>query len=152
MKNKQIYIIVGILVALLIGGFGVWKLVLSNPSQDAVEEEEEEIVLPPVDDSVEVKLVARDDKRAVILTVSNIPDDTTSIEYELSYNTAAGLPKGAIGKIRLKNESSIEREILLGTCSRNVCRYDEGVTEVELVLRFNASDGGASQFQESYEL
>ena len=137
-------------VALGVVGFGVWKFVFVPSPETNVEEEQVE--LPPVDSSVKVDLVARDDKKAVNLKISSIPKGTESIEYELSYDTSAGLPKGALGTIRLKdNESSVEREILLGTCSRNVCKYDEGVTKISLVLRFNHPKG-SSQFQKEYEL
>lgn len=149
MKNNKPLIIGGIVIALVVVGGLVWKFVLSEKALPV--QEEEEVMLPQVDPSVEVAVAARSDKKAVTLRVANIPSDTESIEYELSYNTAEGLPKGALGKITLKGESSIEREILLGTCSRNVCRYDEGVTRIDLVLRFNSAKG-ASQFQKSYDL
>ena len=149
--NKMLIgvIVLGI-VALGMVGFGIWKFVLAPTPEATVEEEDVE--LPVVDSSVKVDLVARDDKRAVNLKIAGIPKGTESIEYELSYDTSAGLPKGALGTIRLKDgESSVEREILLGTCSRNVCKYDEGVTKINLVLRFNHPKG-SSQFQKEYEL
>lgn len=150
MKNKYIFIVAAAIIV-AIGGFVVWKFVLTPKSE--VEIEEEGITLPPVDESVEVEVIPRSDKRAVTLKIINIPDGTTSIEYEIQYITAKGLPKGAVGRIRVKSgQTSVEsEEILFGTCSRNVCRYDEGVTEVDLVLRFNSEDG-ASIFQETYKL
>ncbi len=150
-ENKMLVGVVVLgLIALSVVGFGMWKFVFA-PSPETVVEEEE-IELPVVDSSVKVDLVARDDKKAVTLKISSIPKGTESIDYELSYDTSAGLPKGALGTIRLKDgESSVEREILLGTCSRNVCKYDEGVTKINLVLRFNHPKG-SSQFQKEYVL
>lgn len=107
--------------------------------------------LPPVDASVMVDLKPKGDNQAVILTVSKIPTGTESLEYELSYLTGEGLPKGALGKISLDGKLEISRDILLGTCSRNVCTYDKGVTSVKLVLKFNNAKG-ATQFSKEYPL
>lgn len=150
--NKMLIGVIALgFIALSVVGFGMWKFVLA-PSPATTVEEEEQVELPPVDSSVKVDLVARDDKKAVVLKISSIPKGTESIEYELSYDTSAGLPKGALGTIRLKDgEVSVEREILLGTCSRNICKYDEGVTKISLILRFNHPKG-SSQFQKEYEL
>lgn len=110
------------------------------------------IALPPVGEEVEVSLTPRYDKKAVILKISQIPPETTSIDYELSYETSEGLPRGVLGTLHLKEgEGSVEREIVLGTCSRNVCVYDTGVEKVNLVLKFNFPQG-SSQFQKEYEL
>lgn len=151
-QNTALYVIVGVLVVALIGGgFIASKFMGKRTDQTPVEEEEEITSLPPVDASVEVNLVSKADKRNVILTVTNIPSGTSSIEYELTYNTGAGLPKGSLGKIETAGKSSLEREILLGTCSKNTCSYDTGVTQVSLVLKFNSADG-ASQYTNEFPL
>lgn len=64
-----------------------------------------------------------------------------TLEYEFSYQTKAGLSQGAIGTIELKGESTLTEKFLLGACSRNVCRYDEGVEKGTLVLRFRSPEG-----------
>lgn len=107
--------------------------------------------LPDVDPSVVVDLNAAKDNKSVVLSVKNIPEGTEAIEYELSYLTGEGLPKGALGEIKLNSDTEIERDILLGTCSRNTCTYDTGVTSVKLVLVFNHPDGD-SKFVRDYPL
>lgn len=109
------------------------------------------IALPEIGEDVEVNLTSRYDKKAVILTISQIPPETTSIDYELSYETGERLPRGVLGTIHLEGEDDVKREILLGTCSRNVCVYDTGVEKISLVLKFNSPEG-SSQFQKDYEL
>ncbi len=151
MKNKST-LIISVLVLLLVIGGGV--LLIKNLTRSAtlpIEEVDQNENLPPVDDSVIVELKPGEAKQAVILTVSNIPSGTESLEYELSYLTGEGLPKGALGKISLDGKSEISRDILLGTCSRNVCTYDKGVMSVKLVLKFNSAKG-ASQFSKEYSL
>lgn len=148
MKKKTILIIV--ISAILLVGLLIFKAkrggeIEVSPSPTPT------IALPEISDKVEISLTPRYDKKAVILTISQIPPETTSIDYELSYETGEGLPRGVLGTIHLKGEEEVEREILLGTCSRNVCVYDQGIETINLVLKFN-SPSGSSQFQKEYEL
>ena len=150
MKNKKILAIIAILAILIIGflvfkkGGGKEEEISPTPTPT--------IALPEIGEEVEIDLTSRFDKKAVILTISQIPPEITSIDYELSYETDENLPRGVLGTIHLEEgEKSVEREILLGTCSRNVCVYDVGVEKVNLVMKFN-SPSGSSQFQKEYEL
>lgn len=150
MKNKTaLYVSIGVLVIVLLGGF----LVVKGLKKEAPPppQEVEQVELSPADPSIVVDLKPKAAGTAVVLSISSIPSGTESVEYELSYLNEAGLPKGALGKIELEGKTEVEREILLGTCSRNVCTYDKGVTSVKLVLRFNHPDG-ASQFSKEYPL
>lgn len=149
MKNKNLLIGIAIVLIVAAAGFGTWKLFFSGNEETVIEEDVAK--LPRVDDSVKVSVKGIENNTKVVISVDNIPDKTTSIDVELTYNTAQGLPKGAIGKIRLSGESSATKEILLGTCSRGVCRYDEGVEKVSVILRFNSSDG-ASIFEDEFTL
>lgn len=150
MKNKTALVISIVVLVLVIGGSG-WliKNLQSEPAPFA--SAEPKLTLPEADSNIKVDLQPKSGGKAVILTVNNIPSGTISVEYELSYLTGEGLPKGALGKIDLKGKTDLTREILLGTCSKSVCTYDEGVESVNLVLRFNHPDG-ASQFSKEYSL
>jgi len=86
-----------------------------------------------------VWLIPRADKHEVTLEVKEIKN-ANSIEYELTY-LSKGLSRGVVGTINLNGETSITRKILLGTCSRNVCKYDEGITEGMLTLRLRGPEG-----------
>lgn len=150
-NNPMLIASFGILVLVLLGGIVIVKNLNKKVTPAPVAEVSQQTDLPPVDASVTVDLKPRADGKAVTLSVSKIPSGTNSIEYELSYTTDKGLPKGALGKIQLDGKSEISREVLLGTCSKNVCTYDTGVTAIKLVLRFNA-DSGSSQFSKEYSL
>lgn len=152
MKNKNLIIIA--VVVVIIGVVGFFALSRSSKKVTPVTttgDEDQVSALPAADPSIVVDLKARADRKEVTLTVAKIPSGTSSIEYELSYTTSEGLPKGAIGKIDVSGKSDIERNILLGTCSKNVCTYDNGVSSVNLVLKFNSADG-ATQFSKDYPL
>lgn len=151
MKNKTVLIGSLLILFLVLGGGIMLVKNLTKPVTPASEDIGISENLPPVDASVVVDLTPKGGEQAVILTVSNIPTGTESLEYELSYLTGEGLPKGALGKISLDGKSEISRDILLGTCSRNVCTYDKGVTSIKLVLKFNSAKG-ATQFSKEYPL
>lgn len=151
MKNKSaLFISLGVLL-LVVGGGVLLVKSLNSPVQTTPEEEEEVVQLPPADPSIVVTLGKGSDSKSIDLSVSKIPKGTESVEYELSYITGEGLPKGALGKISLSGKDTVARNILLGTCSRNTCSYDTGVTSVKLVLRFNHPDG-ATQLTKEYPL
>jgi hypothetical protein len=153
-KNAALIISLVILILVLVGGFLFVKS-LFKPAPQTTTEEEQVTNLPPVDESVKVNLTKSSDGKSVDLTIAGIPDNTESIEYEMNYTTGAGLPKGAIGKIKstdISGKVEVAKNILLGTCSTGgKCTYDTGVTKVNLVLKFNITDG-AKQFIKEYPL
>ena len=98
-------------------------------------------VLPTISDDIKVELTAQNNNRQVILKISGIPDSVESIEYELTYITEQGLPRGVLGKITVSGESQVTRDdIVLGTCSSGKCVYDTGVESIDLSLKFNEKD------------
>ncbi len=155
MKSKPVLIISGIsLVALvlivalvvMVKNLFTKPIPVTNTDSDVVEE------FIPLDPSIIVNLTPRNDGKAVTLFVNSIPTGTSSLEYEIAYDNSEGLRKGANGNINLRGETQITRDdILFGTCSRNVCTYDTGVTSVSLTLRFN-SDKGVSVFTRDYPI
>jgi len=93
-----------------------------------------------LEDRPYVSLVPRADGRELKLTISRIKNAQT-IEYELVY-LSAGLSRGVIGNVKLAaDQTTISRDLLLGSCSKNVCKYDEDVTEGTLTLRFRSPEG-----------
>jgi hypothetical protein len=77
-----------------------------------------------------------------------------SVGYELTYESQ-GLIKGVdsgSSAIDVTGKDTFERDIYLGTCSRNVCKPDPGVTKVSVVLKFTDKSGQKSQFSKDYDL
>lgn len=79
-----------------------------------------------------IKPRLRNDRLALIINFSNL-GAVSSFTYELSY-TAEGVPQGVAGSITPSGENSLERELLFGTCSRNVCRYHRNIQGMKLVV------------------
>lgn len=148
MKKKNLIIILSVVVLLGIGGFFILRG--RGKTETALEVEPEGVLLEtPLAERPYVTLTPRADGNEFTLDISRIQNATT-IEYELVY-LSNGLSRGVIGSITLKGEDEVSRKLLLGTCSRNVCKYDEGVEEGTLTLRFRGS-GGVRKFISEFHL
>lgn len=154
--NKLIILIVVLL--LLIGGTGfvVYRVVAPGSSKPvAVRPTDSPEALPTVDPSIGIELVqSKTDANTVDLTVKGLKGKMTSIGYEISYDSQ-GLIKGVNSgtkPIDVAGKDDFTRDIYLGTCSRNVCKPDVGVTKVSVVLEFTDKDGNKSEFSKDYEL
>jgi len=110
------------------------------------------IVLPTISENIKVDLKALQNNKVVVLKISGLSQKIDYVEYELTYTTGNGLPRGVLGKITTYGKSDISRDdIVLGTCSSGKCVYDTGVDTIELSLKFNSLEG-PSIFHETYQL
>lgn len=156
--NKKSMIIGGIIVFILLTvvvGIMFTVKFLSSFKEEVTEAiPTPTIVLPTVSENIIVELTSKNDNKAVRLKIKGITSDIDSIEYELTYLTGSGLPRGVLGKIMISSgETEITRDdIVLGTCSSGKCAYDTGVTSIDLSLKFNSSKGQTSVFRKTYSL
>ena len=138
---------------LLIGmGIGGYFLLRSDVSEDepaGPPEQTGKLIETTLEERPYVQLIPRADGKEFTLKIANIQNADT-IEYELVY-LAGDLSRGVIGSINYQGESEVSRDLLLGTCSRNVCKYDEGVEEGSLTLKFR-SDEGVRKFVTDFHL
>ncbi len=154
--NKKLGIITGVLVLLLvITGVVVYKAVFSgSPAAPPITEEEQEI-LPEADSSLVVSVTkSKTEANTVVIGVKGLNNKYSTIAYELTYDSQ-GLIKGVNSGSKpaeVAGKDTFERPIYLGTCSRNVCKADVGVSKISLVLQFTDVDGKKTQFSKEYEL
>jgi hypothetical protein len=153
--KKKLGIIIGVLVVLLgVTGFFVYKAIFLQKPPVTVAEEVVE-TLPQVDASVVVAVKKSSVKAdAIVLSVSGMAGKTNGIEYDVSYETKGqvqGVTSG-IKPIDVTGKDSFEREIYLGTCSKNVCTPHAGVTKVSIDLRFTDAAEKKSTFSKEFEL
>jgi len=142
MKKTTAIILVVFLGLGIIGGlfFLAFKNKKSSSSLKPTPTPQQIMEEVPAEELPLVWLTPSADKHEVTLEIKNIKN-ATSLEYELTY-LSKEIPRGVVGTINLKEqETSILRKILLGSCSRNVCRYDEGVTGGTLTLRLRGPEG-----------
>lgn len=69
--------------------------------------------------------------------------DAATMDYELIYKTADGRTQGVPGTVALEGQNLelVERDLLLGSESSGKFRYDEGVEQGTLTLRFRNDTG-----------
>lgn len=146
LKNRKTFLLLAVLAALLLGGFFLFQKFSQNPVI-------EEIDLSFDPEGPYALLSPRRDGNALILNLKRTAS-YESISYELSYTskieeiTVAGnkeedsegrggvIDRGVVGTIDTKErKGEYEQEILFGTCSKNVCKYDQGVENGTLTLR-----------------
>lgn len=81
----------------------------------------------------------RNDRRALIVNFSNL-QTVSSFSYELMYTTN-NIPQGVAGTITPAGETQTQRELLFGTCSKNVCRYHSGISGMKFKVTSTLKSG-----------
>lgn len=146
--KKYLLILIPVII-ILSAIFAARSLISNKPVEEEVIPTPS-VVLPTVSDTVKVNVLSNDNKRAVSIEVSGIPEDVESIDYELIYQTASGLARGVNGNRKVSDLPL--KDITLGSCSTGgKCTYDEGVASVDLVLKFN-SPNGASIYRNTFPI
>lgn len=81
----------------------------------------------------------RADRRALNLYFGNL-QNAKSVSYALTYSTSSQ-DEGAMGALTLGSSSSATQELLFGTCSKNVCRYHTGISNMKLEVSYTTKAG-----------
>lgn len=154
-KHTMIPVIVLFGLVTLVGGL-VYKVVSApKPTVPVAKEETPIDLIEPIDPSIQVEVrKSRVKDNTVVVSVSGLGSKVKSVAYELTYDSQ-GLIKGVNSgskPIDTSGKDTFERKIYLGTCSRNVCKPDQGVKKVSVVLEFTNSSGKKSQFSKEYDL
>lgn len=134
------YIPIIIVVLGIIVFVGSILLIKGNKKGEEVEEEET-IAEIPFEKRPVASLTPSEDGHWLKLNVLKIPNEYFSLDYELLYKLPDGRTQGVPGTITLKGVSEIERDLLLGSESSGKFRYDEGVENGTLTLRFRDEKG-----------
>ncbi len=137
---KKFLPLVLLLVGLLVFG-GVFYFVKGR-SGDTQETDVEEVA-PEIslEDRPVTSLTPSDDGHWLKLLVEKIVIDAETMDYELLYKLPDDRTQGVPGTIKLIGQDSIERDLLLGSESSGKFRYDEGVEQGTLTLRFRNNKG-----------
>ena len=147
--NKKIYIGgLVVLVVLLIGFFVFGRKQANKVTVEDVSPTDQ--ILPTVDSSVKVSLTSQTGNKEMLIKVSNMPNNTQLVDYELSYQTAQQGLQGVIGTVTNEG-NSFEKKLTLGTCSSGTCVYHQVVGKIKLTLKFTG-EYGEKIFEKEYEL
>lgn len=136
---------------MILGGFflvlfifsGYWlligrKAIVNNKNEQIIPTD---TVIPTIDGSVKISLTSLTGRKEVMLSIKNMPKNTNSLEYILSYETIEGGLQGVNSTAEITG-SDFEKKITLGTCSSGTCVYHniKGKIKVELVFKGNNGD------------
>ena len=103
-------------------------------------------------------LTPRSDGHQLTLKIDKIPSSISQIEYELIYTASDNgmdIEKGLGDTIKLNGESTISRDLLLGTAScTNGCKYkyDNGVSYGTVTLTFMTANNQVTTYTGPFTL
>lgn len=165
-KKKASMIIVGIVIFLVIIG-GVFVFSSRNGSEKTKDgNATNEITIGTLaPNEIGLKLVLSNSNKKVKVFVEKL-SDIKSLEYDISYEAdipASELASGDEGgrvergfsdevNISASQSTYESKEFDLGSCSRNVCRYDTGVNEVKIIMKVVKKDGKVYEVKDSVSL
>lgn len=81
----------------------------------------------------------RGDRLGIIITFNSL-QSAYKVDYFLSYQ-AKGITQGASGSITDTSIGSATRDIIFGSCSKGVCRYDSGISNAKFVITIYLNSG-----------
>lgn len=136
LKKYLPFILLGVGIIVLVIVF----IIIKNKNKVPVEVEDTTITLS-LNERPVASLVPSADGHWLKLTVSKILSSAASMDYELLYQLPDGRTQGVPGTIKLIGQDKIERDLLMGSESSGKFRYDEGVKEGTLTIRFRNDAG-----------
>lgn len=141
--KKYLPVVVLLVGILAIGGV----FILKGKNATPVVEEEEQAPEVPVSERPYTTLTPSEDKDGnyghyLTLNIQDVRvSGATSVDYELFYKTKEGNTQGVPGTVKFSPGDNVEKHLLLGSESSGKFRYDEGVEEGTLSLKFRNADG-----------
>jgi len=145
LKNKMALIGIGAVVVVV--GIAVFMFIQNTKKAKeatgpAPTVEEEAISMNPED--IGLVLTPNKDNTEVNMKIGDV-SKFTAFDYEMSYDAEVDgevVPRGALGSGEVKEgESSISRDITIGTCSAGKCKYDKGVQKISFTIKLTLKDG-----------
>lgn len=165
LKNKKMLggIIAFLVVLLILVGLVFMRI--NNPSEPTLSTSQDEMT--PVEkmnpEDIGLQIVLASDNKHVQFTADKL-EGVKKLEWEFSYDS--DVPKSAdfpdSDGQKITQSFSGEAEITgstyesplreLGTCSKNICRFDTGVESINLLVKVTKSDGKVYQINDSLSL
>lgn len=129
------------LIGILVLGAVFFFIARSTKETQAPLDESEKVAEVPLIDRPVATLTPSADGHWLKLKIEKIKISAITLDYELLYTLPDGRTQGVPGSTDIKGESSFERDLLLGSESSGKFRYDEGVEEGTLTLKFRNDMG-----------
>jgi hypothetical protein len=128
-------------------------VIRGRSQKEDVEEDETALLNVSLADRPVVSLTPTSDGHYLWLKVEKIVIDAASVDYELLYQNKEGVTLGVPGMQELEGIENFDVELLLGSESSGKFRYDEGVKEGSVILRFRNDQGKLlAKFESEFRL
>ena len=140
MKKYLPLILLGFGILVVVGAF---VIVRGRREVNDAGEEEGALIDVALNERPIVSLVPRSDGHYLDMKIEKLMvPGAKKLDYDFFYKTeGSNQPLGGTGVIPLEGKDVVEEELLFGTVSSGNYRYDEGVEEGTITLRFRNSDG-----------
>lgn len=120
----------------------VYLLVIKGKKNNTqVAKETSVLIEVPLEKRPIVSLTPSIDGHWLKLKIEKILSEASSLDYELLYQLPDGRTQGVPGTVDIRGQSMIERDLLMGSESSGRFRYDEGVKEGSVTVRFRNDKG-----------
>ena len=138
--KKFLPIIIFIVGALVL--VGVYLFVIKGKKETGeATNEETALIEVSLEKRPVTSLTPSNDGHWLKLEIKKIVIRAASLDYELLYKLPDGRIQGVPGTIKLEGQETLEIDLLLGSESSGKFRYDEGVEQGTLALRFRDEKG-----------
>lgn len=144
-QNKKLLAVIGaFLVLVVLGGifFLTQKQSVSVSDEDEITEDSGLPKLTPED--IGMVVTVRADGKALMFKLTKA-SDIERVEYTIEYEKeieGETVPEGIFGEMNIGQDGRTDTDYReFGTCSSGVCRYDEVVSDVTIMLKITKKDG-----------
>jgi len=134
-------IVAGVVVVVVIVGLYIALRSTNTTKEVPTQQQTPSDTIPTVDASTTVELKPVAGNKEIILTARGVPQGTSAVDYELSYETKAQGTQGVIGTVTTIANNTFEKQMTLGTCSSGKCVYHEVIGSIHVTLKFSGSYG-----------
>lgn len=160
-KNVQTGLIIFLVIAILGGGY-FFVAGKSKTKKEPVATQTQDVITSLTAEALGLSMEMSPDNKKVRIIIDNAKD-IKIIEYQITYEADATaqelseggedrVARGITGEAKVKSGSFESEWLDLGSCSKNVCKYDTGVTSLELTLKITKKDGKLYEASDTLEL
>lgn len=156
MKKTALILLIVLVVLGVVGYFGAKSLFSDKKTAQSVDDTniQEESMKRLPDDAVSAEVSLNYNKTRAIVKVTKFPQNAKAIDYEVLYTAdlkdANNMPRGSNGKVSSPGTDGFMKEVLLGTCSKNVCTYEKNPRDFKLRLKITQENGEKVIWEKSF--
>ncbi|MFC1649128.1 hypothetical protein ACFL2C_00235 [Patescibacteria group bacterium] len=141
---KKFLPIILLFVGLLVVGGAIFFVTRNRNKDEEAVEDEVALIDVSAENMPVVSLIPREDGHWLDMVITKLGKfDALTLDYEMLYKLPDGRTQGVPGTVRMDTvvDGTIKRELLLGSESSGNFRYDEGVEDGSITLRFRNEKG-----------